>query len=221
MPTSDLHNINPVLTVITNLNPKRMLDIGCGFGKYGMLLREYLDVWHERLRKEEWITTIVGIEAFDGYQNPIHDYAYSKVHLGEAQSVLPTLGEFDLILIADVIEHLEQLQARELVRECFKHSPVVVISTPADFCPQTELCDNSYEVHRSLWTQKDFPAEVKVRTIRVVSCNLYVASREPLPDSIFELTDPIDYVYLRSRRKLGAVGLPLSLALRFLCRLLS
>lgn len=221
MPTSDHHNINAILTILNNLNPKRVLDVGCGFGKYGMLLREYLDIWYERLRKEEWITTIVGVEAYEAYRNPIHDYAYSKVYLGEAQSIVPTLGEFDVVLIADVIEHLEQQQARELVRECFKHSPVVVISTPAEFYPQTELCGNSYEVHRNLWTRDDFPAEVTVRTIRAVSCNVYVASREPLPDSIFALTDPIDYVYLRSRHKLGTVGLPLSLGLRFLCRLLS
>jgi len=221
MPTSDLHNINTILTVMTNLNPKRVLDVGCGFGKYGMLVREYLDIWYERLNKKDWITTIEGIEAYDPYHNPIHDYAYSKIHIGEAQSILPALGQFDVVLIADVIEHLEQQQARELVRECFKHSPVVVISTPAEFYPQTELCGNSYEVHRNLWTQADFPADVTVRTIRAVSCNVYVASRQPLPASTFALTDPIDYVYLRSRHKLGTVGLPLSVGLRFLCRLLS
>ena len=221
MPTSDPHNINAVLTILTNLKPKRVLDIGCGFGKYGVLLREYLDVWYERVRKEEWVTTIVGVEAYEPYHNQIQDYAYSKVYIGEAQSVLPTLGEFDVVLIADVIEHLEQEQARELVRECFKHSPVVVISSPVEFYPQTAIYGNSYEVHRNLWTRDDFPAEVTIRTIRVVSCNVYVASREPLPASIFALTDPIDYVYLRSRHKLGKVGLPLSLGLRFLCRLLS
>ena len=61
-----------------------------------------------RVRKEEWVTTIVGIEAYEPYHNEIQDYAYSKVYIGEAQLVLPTLGGFDVVLIADVIEHLDQ-----------------------------------------------------------------------------------------------------------------
>jgi len=49
MPTSDLYNITPILTIISNLKPKKILDVGCGFGKYGLLMREYLEVWQERL----------------------------------------------------------------------------------------------------------------------------------------------------------------------------
>ena len=49
MPTSDMHNIVPILTIMQHLQPRSVLDIGCGFGKYGVLLREYLDIWHERL----------------------------------------------------------------------------------------------------------------------------------------------------------------------------
>lgn len=96
-----------------------------------------------------------------------------------------------------------------------------MISTPIEFYPQESLCENSYEIHRNLWERTDFPLEVTVRTIRMVSCNIFVASRGPLADSVFALTDPIDYVYLRSRHKLGKLGLPVSVGLRFLCRLLS
>lgn len=54
MPTSDHHNINSILSVVTALRPKRILDVGCGFGKYGVLMREYLDVWDERLNPADW-----------------------------------------------------------------------------------------------------------------------------------------------------------------------
>lgn len=108
MPTSDYHNINAILAIVTNLRPKKVLDVGCGFGKYGVLLREYLDVWQERLLPKEWKADLVGIEAYERYHNPVYDFVYSKVHLGEAQRVLPTLEDFDVILIADVIEHLKK-----------------------------------------------------------------------------------------------------------------
>jgi 2-polyprenyl-3-methyl-5-hydroxy-6-metoxy-1,4-benzoquinol methylase len=221
MPTSDFHSINAILALITQLNPNSVLDIGCGFGKYGVLLREYLDVWHQRLVAKQWQVELVGIEAHKGYLNPVHDFVYSKVHCGEAQQVLPKLGQFDVVLIADVIEHLEKDEASELVQECLRHSPVVIISTPVAFYPQGEVLENPYEVHRNRWDRDDFPPGVTVRTIRIVSCFIFVASRQPLEGRVFSLTDPIDYVYLRSRYKLGKLGLPLSLGLRCLCRLLS
>jgi hypothetical protein len=101
------------------------------------------------------------------------------------------------------------------------HSPVVIISTPSEFYPQEALFDNSYETHHHLWTENEFPPDVTVHTIQMVSCNIFVASREKLDPSIFNLTDPIDYIYLRSRKKLGRLGLPLSVSLRLLCRLLA
>jgi len=221
MPTSDHHNINTILTILTRLGPQRVLDIGCGFGKYGVLLREYLDIWKGRLEPQDWRLTLVGIEAFSHYRNPIHDFVYSTVHYGEAQKILPKLGEFDVILMADVIEHLEKPQALQLVIECFAHSPVVIISTPIGFYPQGEICGNPHEIHRSLWTQIDFPPDVIVRSVHMVSCVIFVASRQTLNSAIFALTDPVDYVYLRSRKKLGNPGWPLSAGLRLLCRWLA
>ena len=221
MPTSDFHNISAVVAVVSQLAPRRVLDVGCGFGKYGVLIREYLDVWHERLTPSEWELTLVGIEAYAPYRNPIYDFVYNEVHIGDASEVLSKLGEFDLILISDVIEHLEKDDARALVDECFRHSPVVLITTPDDFHPQAALLGNPFERHRCLWRREDFPAGISVRQVRLISCNLFVASRAPLPDEVMALADPADYVYMRSRLRLGWAGLPLSLGLRFLNRLLS
>ena len=40
--TSNPMQISFVLDAILQLNPSSVLDIGCGSGKYGVLLREYL-----------------------------------------------------------------------------------------------------------------------------------------------------------------------------------
>jgi 2-polyprenyl-3-methyl-5-hydroxy-6-metoxy-1,4-benzoquinol methylase len=221
VPTSDFHNISSIVGLIFQFKPTSVLDIGCGFGKYGVLIREYLDVWERRLDPDSWCVKLVGIEAFDRYRNPIYDYVYSEVHFGEAQRIVPTLGQFDLVLMADVIEHLEKEQARNLMRECLERSKVVVVSTPTEFAPQDDILGNSHEVHRSCWTRDDFPSGTHVHSIRMVSCDIFVASRTPLEQKMLSLTDPVDYVYIRSRVKLGWIGLPLSLGLRLLCRLLS
>jgi len=221
VPTSDPNNIHPLLAILTGLQPRRVLDIGCGFGKYGVLLREYVDVWNDRLHPDQWQLELVGIEAFAGYRNPIHDYVYTKVHYAEASQILPQLGPFDVILMADVIEHLDQSQAVNLVAQCLNQSPVLVISTPVAFYAQQAHQGNTYEVHRSLFSHADFPSNVCVRWLPMISCNIFVASRQPLANAVFTLADPADLVYLRSRRKLGNWGWPLSAGLRLLCKLLS
>jgi 2-polyprenyl-3-methyl-5-hydroxy-6-metoxy-1,4-benzoquinol methylase len=222
MPTSSPLNLHSVLMLLNNLAPRRVLDIGCGFGKYGVLAREYLDVWHERITRQQWQTRIVGIEAFPDYRNPIHEYVYNQVHFGDASAILPGLdGQFDVVLILDVIEHLEKPAAQQLVRESLKRSPVVIVSTPAEFYAQTALCGNPFEMHRCHWTAADFERGVSLRTFDLVACKIFVASREPLPDKSFALVDPADVVYLRSRNRLKMIGLPASLLLKVVNRLFS
>jgi SAM-dependent methyltransferase len=221
MPTSPPDNIVPILTTIHALQPRSVLDIGCGFGKYGVLVREYLDVWNERIDRESWQVRLVGIEAFAAYRNPIWDYAYQKIYVGEAQSILPTLGDFDLVLIAEVIEHLEYPEAVELVRVSLEKSPVVIVSTPRDFYPQHDLCGNPYEIHRNLWRRKDFPAGCHVQTITALACNVFIASRRPLHWNATYLADLRNMLYLQSRyklRRLGPLGRPLAMMLRSLNR---
>src|SRR5215813_213278 len=126
MPTSDYFNITPMMHIIGQLRPLAVLDIGCGFGKYGVLLREYLDVWDERVDPKSWKVQLIGIDAFAPYRNPIWDYVYQEVHVGEAQRILPGLGQFDVVLLADVIEHMDRAAAVDLVRCCLEHSPVLI-----------------------------------------------------------------------------------------------
>lgn len=220
MPTSDPHNLNAIVSIALNLAPTRILDVGCGFGKYGVLLREYLDVWHGRFEPADWRVHIEGIEAWERYRSPVHDYVYNKVHYATAQEVLGGLDPFDLVLISDVIEHLEIEEARALVRRSLDLARAVVVSTPYEFCGQEELNDNPYQRHRCLFRRSDFPEEARVRSFRVLSDEIFVASREPLPDSVLDLTTPTDYLYLRSRKKLGPVGLPVSVVMRALNRAL-
>jgi SAM-dependent methyltransferase len=206
------------MSIMRGLEPRSVLDVGCGFGKYGVLLREYFDIWQERMDREEWQLHLEGIEAFEKYHNPIHDYVYNKVYFAEAQKVFGQLGQFDVVLIADVIEHLEKEEAVALVKQCFEHAPVTIISTPRAFYAQQALNDNPYEMHRNHFTRADVPSSLHVRVIRAMSCDVFVVSREPLKPEVFTLTEPVDFIYLRSRKKLGNAGLPLSLGLRQLCR---
>ena len=80
MPTSWYQAIPFILEQVQKENPNSILDIGVGFGKYGLMVREILDLPFERYNKNQWLINIEGIEAFEKYKNPIHDYVYNKIH---------------------------------------------------------------------------------------------------------------------------------------------
>jgi len=206
------------MTVIGNLKPATILDIGCGFGKYGVLMREYLELWQGRLQPDTWQTKIVGIDAFAGYHNPIWDFVYDCVHVGDAKTILPTLGTFDATLIADVIEHFEKEDALALIKICLQKSRILIISTPRDFYSQGESFGNHYETHRCLIQLQDFPEDCFVTKIKALSCDIFIASKEQIDEKIMYPASLADLIYLQQRnswKSLGLLGVVLARILKF------
>lgn len=180
MPSSRPNHIPAVLGVMLRLEPSSVLDIGTGFGKWGVLIREYTDIRlserePERYDRENWRVRIDGIEGFRRYLTPVHDYVYDHVHVGDMRDVIDGLGTYDMILLGDVIEHVEKAEGEALLRKCLDHcSGAVVVSTPAVFREQGEACGNVLETHRSFWTSGDFARFPGART-RVVANDVLVA----------------------------------------------
>lgn len=177
MPMSDTHHIPAVLHYAFALQPQTVLDVGVGMGAYGFLLRQYLDVGQERIRRADWRVRIDGVEVFEGYRNPVWDYAYDRVVLGDVRAVLPSLGRYDLVLLNDVLEHFERGDARALLREVLSRSAAVVATTPNREYPQGAWGGNEAETHRSLLDATDFPHLIAEHEVGVTSC--YVCSADP------------------------------------------
>jgi hypothetical protein len=155
MPTSDYHQISDVLHVIEQLRPARVLDVGVGFGKWGFLCREILDVYYERVQPGSWTTVIDGVEIFEPYRNPTWDLAYNQIHIGDVRAVLPALGQYDVAICADVIEHFTKPDGIALIDALLQHAPVLVLTTPAGYAPQGTAYGNEHETHLSSWSRAD------------------------------------------------------------------
>ncbi|MEM9365519.1 MAG: class I SAM-dependent methyltransferase [Planctomycetota bacterium] len=145
-----------------SLKPSSILDLGTGFGKWGVLFREYTDIIaseHEpsRYGRENWRVRIDGVEGYTEYITPVHKYVYNELFQGDIRDVLPGLGKYDIVFLGDVIEHFEKADGVDLLLECTRHaSTAVVVSTPATFVAQGAACSNDLEIHRSHWTERDF-----------------------------------------------------------------
>lgn len=155
MPTSDYHQISDVMHVIEQVRPGSVLDVGVGFGKWGILCRELTEIYEERLLPASWVKRIDGIEIYEPYRNPLWELAYNNVYIGDARTVIDGLGRYDLIICCDVIEHFEKDEGRKLLGQMLDKAAYVIVTSPRGHAPQGAAYGNEHEAHRSEWGTRD------------------------------------------------------------------
>jgi cyclopropane fatty-acyl-phospholipid synthase-like methyltransferase len=157
MPTSDYLKISTLVELIVLTNPRRLLDIGIGFGKYGVLAREYLELWGATASYDSWQRRIDGVEIHKEYLTPLHDYIYDTIYVGDADDILGTLTEaYDLALLIDILEHVSYDQGHSLLVRCQQISRNLIICTPKEIGDQGEVFGNPHEAHVSQWKREHF-----------------------------------------------------------------
>jgi 2-polyprenyl-3-methyl-5-hydroxy-6-metoxy-1,4-benzoquinol methylase len=146
MPTGNLMVAERAVTFAGTIKdtPQRILDVGCGYGKYGVLLREYL----------EGNPVVDGVEAWPDYIEKhnlrgIYNHVYSDDVLNLDNN---TLAMYDLVMMGDVIEHIEKDSAIDLLNRIPGY---VIIATPFDHFHTDEGLPPT-EAHVSHWTEEDF-----------------------------------------------------------------
>jgi len=157
MPSSHYFQLNEIVGLIVLTNPQKLLDIGVGFGKYGFLAREYLELWDEGGDYHKWKRRIDAIEAFEPYLSPVHGYIYDNIYKGNALDILPGLDQdYDLILMIDVFEHFTHADGQKLLEVCRAKGKNILISVPLAMSEQETVFGNKFETHRYAWKKKDF-----------------------------------------------------------------
>jgi hypothetical protein len=194
--TSDAANVPFVVVELQRLRPKSVLDVGVGFGKWGVLAREYLEACEGRFTREDRAVVIEGIEIFERYRNPLWSATYDRVHVGDARVVLPTLGQFDVGLFCDVIEHMPRADGRALLEELLRHCQSVILTTPLSFWSQGAQHGNAHEAHVCLWTPADL-ARYSGRVVELGATFGAVLTSGGPPDSLTPLRRRLDHVGVR------------------------
>lgn len=147
MPTGVLLVAERAVTFAGTISPapRTILDVGCGFGKYGVLLKEYLDPTPE---------IVDGVEAWEPYViNHNLKGIYNHLYLDDVTNLdKKTLDKYDLVNMGDVIEHIEKEKALDLLTRI---SGWVIIATPFDHFHTDEGLPPT-EAHVSHWTKEDF-----------------------------------------------------------------
>jgi hypothetical protein len=149
MPTSNLALWPAILNLVYETPHRRVLDVGPGWGKAGVLLREYCGC-----------EVVDAVELWEPYVTPRLRANYDTVLRADICAVPGfALSTYDVVLMIEVLEHLEKADGLELLDRI--DCPVVVC-TPAEFFqnPEHELVPP--ETHRSLWSVEDFGERLEI-----------------------------------------------------------
>lgn len=129
MPYSNSQQITPIMEEVRRIRPRRMIDVGCGLGVYGVLCRVQLDLYDDEAfdkklfrngeRYKRWDTVIDAIEGFEDYLEFIPRWAYDDIMIEDVRTALPKLPDanYDMALALAIIEHLSKEDGAEFVRQ--------------------------------------------------------------------------------------------------------
>lgn len=141
MPSSFVDPFPAIVKLLIELAPRRVIDIGPGWGKYGLACREYLPS----------LEYLAAIEVPEG-RLPTQDVIYDDIVVLDARTA--TAEQFqgcDLALLIDVIEHMRIDEGHKLLATIQAAKCEILVSTPKIFTPQHDHA-NPYEEHLSLWS---------------------------------------------------------------------
>lgn len=159
MPVSIWLGMEDCLQVIVDRHPSAVLDAGIGFGLWGCLLRQYLDVWSGRIQPNEWATRIDGIEIDERRIQRHARHLYTDIFVGDVRELVPRRAAaqpYDVILFGDVIEHLPKDDGRALLDAAAGLAgQLVVVRIPLGDGWRREGREEP-DHHRSQWYADDF-----------------------------------------------------------------
>lgn len=157
MPSSNINVVPRLVQQLSVVNPRRVLDVGPGNGKYGLLAREYLPE----------LEVLHAVEAEPRYVDmfPWLHTIYDTVIVDDVLNLeTEVFRQYDLVMMIDVIEHLDKTRALELINRI---PCTLLISTPNGFMHQ-HLEDWPTEEHRSGWSMADLLALPRSAAVMVV-----------------------------------------------------
>jgi len=144
MPYSSNDGKQHIKNILSRVRKDKVLDIGVGSGTYAKMLPS---------------SDVTGIEIWSPYIEKFElDKIYKKLIIQDARTVdYEKLGHFDLAIAGDVLEHMSEDEAREIVRKIRLIADTVIISIPIGHYPQSEVEGNPYEAHVvDNWTNDKF-----------------------------------------------------------------
>jgi ubiquinone/menaquinone biosynthesis C-methylase UbiE len=125
-----------------------VIDVGCGKGIWGYLLCS--------LRGN--VTYLCGIDITPQYMRFVKEKdVYDDLVLCDCAYLPFRDRSFDLVLLPEVLEHLEKKKGYAVLKQLERIArQLIIITVPQGFLKQESVCEISAEKHRSAWYANEF-----------------------------------------------------------------
>lgn len=168
MPCSNIGSIENGIRLLLKINPESVLDVGIGFGMWGFLVRQYLDVrrhhqWKDIDGASDWKVRLDGVEAFHPYlESEVARSLYDRMYGMTAKQFfhdfdsLSGRESYDVTILSHVLEHMPVHDAHFVVHEALLNSGNVLIGLPLrhDDEGHEQAFNNPHELHTDDWTSE-------------------------------------------------------------------
>ena len=173
------------MDIVIALKPFSVLDIGSGFGKYGVLCREYLELWDGR-REYKFLRRIDGVEVFENYITPLHKFIYNNIYTENITELIKKIDyKYDLVLLIDVLEHFTKEEGTWLLNTLLSKNKGIIIGTPKNPSNQKDTFDNVFETHKSIWKKDELTSFGKYYLIPDnISFIIYITKDKQILDNL-------------------------------------
>lgn len=134
--------------LLTSIFPRgkwKVLDLGCGSGIAG----ELLNATHEH--------EFTGVDIFEPYLKKCKQKGfYDKTIKADLTKIKLQPKSYDVILLLQVLEHLDKKDSSLLLKKVSKAAKkAVIVTVPNGDCVQEEYDQNSFHIHKSTWAAGD------------------------------------------------------------------
>jgi len=137
-----------VMRLIPKSGKLSVIDVGCGKGIWGYLLRAL----------RENVVYLCGVDLTQSYLQFIKERnIYNDLVLCDSIYLPFRDKSFDIVLLSEVIEHLEKKQAYAMLKQLEKTAKkLILITVPQGFVKQEAVGGVDAEKHRSAWYANEF-----------------------------------------------------------------
>jgi ubiquinone/menaquinone biosynthesis C-methylase UbiE len=138
--------------VVQNILGARILDVGCGYGKWGFLAKRYCT---------DRQVTVCGLDLFEPHLHSLAGHGiYDSLRVGNARELPFDDKTFDTAIAIEVLEHLPKTDGALVVAELKRVARMrVIVSTPNYPCyrggAMTVDGFNPHEAHMSWYTVRE------------------------------------------------------------------
>jgi SAM-dependent methyltransferase len=126
----------------------RILDIGCG--RYSAL--------SQLIKTQNFYA--IGLDIFEPNVRASYGRGiYKDVICGDVRALPIKDKQFDLVIIVEVLEHLDKEDGQKAFSELERVSrEAILLTTPIRKCPHHDYYGNPYEEHRYIWSLEELKA---------------------------------------------------------------